>query len=61
MLTAIGKQGAITNAVKTVWKGVKQDATDELVGIERHYLLTPACSITCKPPVGRGIQALVRT
>ncbi len=42
---AIGKQAVMTNAVKAVRNGVKQEAADELVGIERHYLLPAARSI----------------
>lgn len=43
---AIGKQAVMTNAVKAVRNGVKQETADELVGIERHYLLPAARSIT---------------
>ncbi len=35
----------MTNAVKAVRNGVKQEAADELVGIERHHLLPAARSI----------------
>ena len=42
---AIGKQAVMTNAVKAVRNGVKQEPADELVGIERHYLLPAARSI----------------
>src|SRR5215213_1191489 len=42
---AIGKQAVMTNAVKAVRNGVKQETADELVGIERHYLLPAARSI----------------
>ena len=42
---AIGKQAVMTNAVKAVWNGVKQETADELVGIERQYLLPAARSI----------------
>ena len=42
---AIGKQTIMTNAVKAVRNGVKQEAADELMRIERHHLLPAACSI----------------
>lgn len=35
----------MTNAVKAVWNGVKQETADELVGIERLHLLPAARSI----------------
>lgn len=42
---AIGKQAVMTNAVKAVRNGVKQETADELMGIECHYLLPAARSI----------------
>lgn len=42
---AIGKQAVMANVVKAVRNGMKQEASDELVGIERHYLLPAAMAI----------------
>jgi hypothetical protein len=42
---AIGEKTVMTNAVKTVWQGVKQETADELIGIELHHLLLAAVAI----------------
>lgn len=41
----IGKKSVMTNAVETVWEGVKQETADELIGIERHDILFAAVAI----------------
>src|SRR6478735_11204955 len=51
---AVGKQAVMTNAVKAVRNGVKQETADELVGIERHYLL-PATVAIILPTEGDAI------
>ena len=41
----IGKKSIMTNAVETVWQGVKQETADELISIERHHLPLAAVAI----------------
>jgi len=41
----IGKQTVMMNAMEAVWHGVQQEATDELVCMQRHPLLATAGSV----------------
>lgn len=41
----IGKKSIMTNAVETLWQGVKQETADELIAIERHDILFAAVAI----------------
>jgi len=41
----IGKKSIMTNAVETVWQGVKQETADELIGVKGHDALFAAVAI----------------